>query len=70
MSAKSLTRKATNRADTNTGRIAAAVSPYERLRHALEWVMSEARALNRDDVNAVVDEITRVALNLNERSRP
>ncbi len=70
MSTKSLARRAANRAATNTGRITTAVSPYERLRHALEWVMSEARALDRDDVNAVVDEITRVALNLNERSRP
>jgi len=70
MSVQSLRRSAANRATANSTKIAAAVSPYERLRHALEWVMAEARSMDRDDVPAVVDRITRVARDLNERSRP
>ena len=70
MSIRSLTRAADNRAAANTSTIARAVSPYERLRHALEWVMAEARAMDRADVPAVVDRITRVARDLNEGSRP
>lgn len=70
MSIKSLRAAADNRTAWNVARIAGAESPYERLRHALEWVMSEARAMPRADVDGVVETITRVARDLNERSRP
>ncbi|WP_433460669.1 hypothetical protein [Micromonospora sp. CA-248212] len=70
MSVRALNRAADNRATANTLKIARAVSPYERLRHALEWVMAEARAMNRDDVPALADRISGVARELNERSRP
>lgn len=70
MSVKSLRAAAANRTTWSVGRIADAESPYERLRHALEWVMSEARAMPRADVDGVVKEVTRVARDLNERSRP
>ncbi|MEV1315407.1 hypothetical protein AB0J14_04900 [Micromonospora arborensis] len=70
MSVKSLNRAATNRSTVHSGRVAAATSPYERLRHALEWVMAEARAMDRAEVPAVVDRISGVARDLNERSRP
>lgn len=70
MSVKSLRSAADNRAAANSAKVARAVSPYERLRHALEWVMAEARAMDRGDVPAVVDRITRVARDLNEGSRP
>lgn len=70
MSVKSLRAAADNRTTWSVGRIAAAESPYERLRHALEWVMSEARAMRRADVDGVVEAITRVARDLNEKSRP
>jgi hypothetical protein len=70
MSVRSLNRAATNRAAASSSKIARAMSPYERLRHALESVMAEARAMNRDDVPALVDRISGVARELNERSRP
>ncbi|WP_431728546.1 hypothetical protein [Verrucosispora sp. TAA-831] len=70
MSIRSQQSTADNRASWHSGRIAGAVSPYERLRHALEWVMAEVRARPKTDVPGVVDEITRVARTLNERSRP
>ncbi len=70
MSVKALNRAATNRATTHSTKIARAVSPYERLRHALEWVMAEARAMPRADVPALADRISGVARELNERSRP
>ncbi|MEU7978278.1 hypothetical protein AB0B63_07070 [Micromonospora sp. NPDC049081] len=70
MSVKSLRRKAEHRAATAMGRINAAASPYEQLRHALEWVMSETRAAGRAAAPAVVESISRVARDLNERSRP
>lgn len=70
MSVQSLRRSADNRATANSTKVAAAVSPFERLRHALEWVMAEARAMDRADVPAVVDRISGVARELNERSRP
>lgn len=70
MSVKSLRAKAAHRAATATGRINAAVSQFEKLRHALEWVMSEARAAGPAAAPDVVERITRVARDLNERSRP
>lgn len=70
MSIKKLRARADHRAATNRGRIHAATSPYEQLRHALEWVMSEARAADRGDVPPLVDRICGVARDLNERSRP
>ncbi len=70
MSVQSLRRSADNRAATHSARVTRAVSPYERLRHALEWVMAEARAMDRADVPALVDRISGVAREVNERSRP
>ncbi|MFI2663310.1 hypothetical protein [Micromonospora carbonacea] len=70
MSVKSLRTKASNRAATAQARINSTASPYEKLRHALEWVMSEARAAGRDTAQDTVATITKVARELNERSRP
>lgn len=70
MSVRSQKRAATNRADHNRRQINAQTSPLAALRRALEWVMSEARELDRQSVPAVTTAITRVAADLNERSRP
>lgn len=70
MSVKSLRRKAGNRADYHRQLIAAEKSPYAALRRALEWVMAEGRALDRDQIPALTARITGVARELNERSRP
>lgn len=70
MSVKSQRRSAANRAAHNQAQINAQTSPLAALRRALEWVMSEARELDRADVPAVTARITRVARELNERSRP
>lgn len=70
MSVKSLRKRADNRSTANRSKINTAVSPYEQLRHALEWVMSEARAMPPAQVPTVVDRVVRVANELNERNRP
>jgi hypothetical protein len=70
MSVKSLRAAAANRASYHSGSVAAEKSPYARLRRALEWVMAEARAVGRDDVDKITETVTRVARDLNERSRP
>lgn len=70
MSIKSQRRAANNRATYHQQLINAETSPYARLRRALEWVMGEARAMDRAEVPALVDRICGVARDLNERSRP
>lgn len=70
MSIKSQRTKATNRAGFHQAAITAEKSPYAKLRRALEWVMAEARAADRDQIPALTARITGVARELNERSRP
>ncbi|MEU0078495.1 hypothetical protein ABZY58_11415 [Micromonospora tulbaghiae] len=70
MSVKSMRQAADNRAAHNQAQINAQTSPLAALRRALEWVMSEARSMSPADVPAVTTRITRVARDMNERSRP
>jgi hypothetical protein len=70
MSVKSLRTKANNRASFHQAAIDAEKSPYAKLRRALEWVMAEGRALDRDQIPALTARISGVARELNERSRP
>lgn len=70
MSVKSLARAANNRATKHITEINAQASPYAALRRALEWVMSEARQLDRTEVDTWTDRIAAVAREMNERSRP
>lgn len=70
MSVKSQTRAADNRASANTREIFSQTSPLARLRRAVEWLMSEAKAMDRGDVPDLTERITGIARELNERSRP
>jgi len=70
MSAKAQVKSAENRAAYHLGRIAAEVSPRAKARMAAEWQMAETRRLEGDALDAAVVEMTRVAREMNERSRP
>ncbi|MCW6003831.1 hypothetical protein K1W54_04440 [Micromonospora sp. CPCC 205371] len=62
-------RAADNRRRWHESRIANEQSPRVKLRHAVEWVVAEARHMDGVDVEALAGEIRDVARLLNERSR-
>jgi hypothetical protein len=70
MSVKSLRQAANNRLAANTAAVAGQTSDLARLRRAVEWVMSEAKAGDRSELPAITERITGIARELNERRRP
>lgn len=69
MSIASQVRAADNRRAYHENRITAERSPRAKLRHAVEWVVAEARHMDTADVDELTDEIRDVARLLNGRSR-